>query len=513
MTEAVTVRRDGDTFQARMFWLRAARLLVADSPVTRVGFEIGPKSYDDIWVDYAPGRGQLDQFGVALRREHIQCKWHVAPGTYGYAQLIDPEFVNANARSLLQRALAAQQAAGERATGTRFKLLTNWTVQQGDPLRAMIGTRSGALRPKRLFSASTDRSQTGGVRKLWREHLGLDDAGLEAFAGTLAFGQAAGSLDDLREQLDAIFFMAGMRRIPPSDSAFAYDDLVFQWMAQGRQEFGAASLRDALGRERLLAGSAPPTMTYGVKSFEHALDPLELRCARVLDLTPEFDDRFVRDEADWATGLYPRIATFLREAAREGDRLRLALDAHATLAFAAGSVLDVKSGRAIELEQRSPNRRIWAADDVLPQADWPVLEAEVRAVGTGADIAVAAGFTHNIAKDVEAYIARHLPEVGRLLLCGPAGGPSPQSIRCGRHAADLAAALVTALRTSERAPRTHLFLAAPNALSFFVGQRRAQLGSTTLYEFDFEGGRDRTYRSSLVLPIEPLPLAAGLEKR
>ncbi|MBG6118167.1 MULTISPECIES: hypothetical protein [unclassified Sphingobium] len=108
MTEAVTVRRDGDTFQARMFWLRAGRLLIPESAITRVAFETGPKSYDDIWVDYIPGRGQLDQDGMALVREHIQCKWHVSPGTYGYTHLIDPEFVNANARSLLQRALAAQ---------------------------------------------------------------------------------------------------------------------------------------------------------------------------------------------------------------------------------------------------------------------------------------------------------------------------------------------------------------------------------------------------------------------
>lgn len=500
MTEAVTVRRDGDTFQARMFWLRAARLLIADGPVTKVGFEIGPKSYDDIWVDYAPGRGQLNQFGVALLREHIQCKWHVAPGSYGFAHLADPEFVNANARSLLQRALAAQQLAGDQASGTRFKLLTNWTVDRDDPLREMIGTRSGALRAKRLFDATTDRSQAGGMRKLWREHLGLDDAGLQVFAAMLAFGQASESLDDLRDQLDLVFFMAGMRRIPPSDSAFPYDDLIFQWMAQGRQEFDRASFHDALGRERLLASTTPPIMTYGVKSFEHALDPLELRCAKVLDLTPEFDERFVREEADWTTQLYPRLQDFLREAAMDADKLRLALDAHATLAFAAGSVLDIKSGRAIELEQRSPNRQIWSADDADRQADWPVLETEMRTIGTGPDMAIAAGFTHDIAHDVANYIVAEVPAVGRLLICRPAGGPTPQSIRCGRHAADLATALITSLRAEAVAQRLHLFIAAPNVLAFFIGQRRQQLGRVTLYEFDFEGGRDRTYRPSLSLP-------------
>lgn len=502
MTEAVTVRRDGDTFQARMFWLKAARLLIPDSALARVAFETGPKSFDDIWVDYVPGRGQLDQHGAVILREHIQCKWHVSPGSYGFANLADPEFINANSRSLLQRAHAARVTAGDQAHGTRFKLLTNWTIDRDDPLRLLIGTRSGSLRAKRLFDDTTDRSRVGGVRKLWREHLSLDDISLEEFAGVLSFGQASDTLDDIREQLDLVFLVAGMRRIPAHQSAFPYDDLIFQWMAQGRLEFERETLQDALKAEGLLAISEPRPRTYGVKSFEHAIDPLELRCTKVLDLTPDFDERFIKDGKDWADSLYPRLATFLHQAARDGDRLRLALDAHATLAFAAGSVLDIKSGRAVELEQRSPHRRIWAADDSEPQPDWPSVEIEWRTVGTGIEIAVAASFTHDIAAAVERYVSDELAEVGQLVICRPAGGANPQSVRSGRHAADLAIALVAALLDKRPTPRTHLFLAAPNALGFMLGQRRARLGSVTLYEYDFEGNRDGSYRPSLSLPIE-----------
>ena len=49
MTQAITARRDGDTFQARLFWDRAARLLDEDGAIIKVGFEVGPKSFDDIW--------------------------------------------------------------------------------------------------------------------------------------------------------------------------------------------------------------------------------------------------------------------------------------------------------------------------------------------------------------------------------------------------------------------------------------------------------------------------------
>jgi hypothetical protein len=182
MTQAVTVRRDGDTYQARLFWYHAARLLDPESPVMRVGFETGPKSFDDIGVEYDSARSAVDQYGDPLRREHIQCKWHVTPDSYGYSHLVDPEFINANARSLLQRAREAQLAHAPQGSGVRFKLVTNWRLDRNDPLREMVGTRSGAMRLERLYGSVTDNSKAGAVRKAWREHLGIDEAELRLLA-------------------------------------------------------------------------------------------------------------------------------------------------------------------------------------------------------------------------------------------------------------------------------------------------------------------------------------------
>ena len=138
-------------------------------------------------------------------REHIQSKWHVTPDSYGYAQLIDPDFINANAKSILQRAQTAQLAYAPDGAGCRFKLLTNWRIDRGDPLRELIGNRSNAMRLERLFGTQTDSSKAGQVRKAWRDHLGINEAELRLLAGTLAFGEATDSLDDWRERLDALF--------------------------------------------------------------------------------------------------------------------------------------------------------------------------------------------------------------------------------------------------------------------------------------------------------------------
>lgn len=506
MTQAVAVRRDGDTFQARQFWLRAARLLDSKSPVRRVGFESGPKSFDDIWVEYEPDRRPNAPDGTQLQREHLQCKWHVAPGTYGFADLIEPEFINANARSLLQRAYEAQVEYAPDGKGVRFKLVTNWQIDRTDPLGPMINNRSGSIRLERLYGSKTDRSSAGAVRKMWREHLGIEEDDLRVLAGTIAFGHVSGTLDDLRERLAEIFGVVGLRQDPSSRSTFIYDDIVFQWMAQGRLEFDHKTFRDACRQEGLLGQSQDRPQVYGVKSFEHAFDRLEERCDDVLDFVPVFDERYIRDDADWQAKLYPELREFLTRAARDRPRLRLALDAHTTLAFAAGSVLNIKSGRDIELEQRTIGRRVWSADDMPSDPRWPTLLDTLQDLDTDqVDLAVALGITHDISDDVRRYIQGCLHSAGKLLSMSPRGGPSAQAVTSGRHAFDLVQAAKDAIRRAKlpggQPVTTHIFVAAPNAFTFFLGQQQPILGRVRLYEFDFEGGRGGSYSASLTLPL------------
>lgn len=506
MTQAVTARRDGDTFQARQFWLRAGQLLDPASPIVRVGFESGPKSFDDVWTEYATGREPRDAAGNPLRREHIQSKWHATPGTYGYADLTDPDFINANARSLLQRARDAQLQNAPHGAGTQFKLVTNWHLDRGDNLNPLVSLRSGSIRLDRLFGTKTDNSRAGQIRKSWRDHLELDDDELRLFAGTLAFGPTSGTLDELRGWLDILFASVGLRRVPAHESAFFYDDLIFQWMAQGRLEFDEQSLRAACTEQGLFGDQQDRPRVFGVKSFEHAYDRLENRCDGVLNLVPAFDKRFIQDDADWSSRLYPELSAFLRDAASDRQELRLALDAHTTLAFAAGSILDVKSGRRVELEQRTPKRDVWSADDVPKDPNWPGLEQSVIDLNSDAlDIAVAIGITHDISNDVRSYVDEHLSDVGRLLVLGPSSGAGYRSVAAGRHAFELAQAAKNAMRAAmagtPQEAHIHIFIAAPNALTFFLGQQSPVLGRVRLYEFDFEGSRDRTYRPSLTLPV------------
>ena len=277
-------------------------------------------------------------------------------------------------------------------------------------------------------------------------------------------------------------------------------------MAQGRLDFDRKTFREACRRENLLRQSEDRPRPFGVKSFEHAFDRLEERCEDVLDLVPAFDERYIRSDADWESKIYPELRAFLNLAARGRSRLRLALDAHTTLAFAAGSVLNIKSGRDVELEQRTLGRHAWVADDVAPNPRWPTLRETLQDLGRDrVDLAVALGITHDIAEDVRQYVDAHLHSVGRLLSLKPATRPSAQVVVAGRHAFELVQAAKEAIRRAK--PRigqggmTHIFVAAPNAFTFFLGQQQSLLGRVRLYEFDFEGERGGSYSASLTLPI------------
>lgn len=505
MTQAVIVARDGAAYQARLFWQKASLLLDPHGSVVKVGFESGANGFDDMWVEYDPPL--LDQEGNFLRREHVQCKWHVSPDSYGHASLADPAFLNATARSHLQRAIKAQRSHAPDGIGTRFRLVSNWRIDRADPLRTLVDERSHTLRVAMLFGTATDNSAMGRVRKLWREHLGITDDELRILARTLAFSETSESLDGLRELLDLYFRAVGLKRTPLSESAFIYDEVVYQWAAQGRLEFTRANFRGHCERESLIgeAGEGRPRV-YGVKSFEHATDRLEDRCSKVLNLVPGFFERQIRPESDWQCTLYPALKAFLLEAARESERIRLILDAHLTLSFAAGSVLNIKSGRLIELEQRTMGRAVWAPDDQPTAPSWPAwIFGEDQGGPAGDGIVVTVSLTHDVAEAVSRYATAALQEPRATLNARITTAPGARAVYCGRHAFELAESLVAkikSLRDAHPGHRVHLFMAAPGAFSFFLGQRATAIGPVTLYEFDYDDANGGSYEASLCLPIQ-----------
>lgn len=160
MTRANVARHQGDNFQARLFWLKATAFLDPKSNVISVSYESGPKSFDDISIEYDPTRPPSDREGRPIFRRHMQCKWHTTAGTFGHQDFIDPQFINAETNSLLRKVHTAQNLYAADGAGAQFQFHTNWRLQADDPLLPIIRKDDGALDIAKLRIGG-DRSALG----------------------------------------------------------------------------------------------------------------------------------------------------------------------------------------------------------------------------------------------------------------------------------------------------------------------------------------------------------------
>jgi hypothetical protein len=484
--------------------LKAASLLDPQSPIITVAYETGPKSFDDIRIEFDPQKPPQDHEGKSIYRKHLQCKWHTTAGSFGYQDLIDPVFINAERFSLLQRAHQAQVQHAADGLGYQFQFVTNWRLKPEDPLQQLIRKESDALDITCLCEGKTDRGRMGQVRKLWREHLGLDQAGLALVARVLAIAETSESLASLRERLDDKFAVVGMKRVPLHEAAFFYDDLIVKLLAQGRIQFDRKSFREMAEREGLLHTSIEPNPVpiIGIRSFMHPIDSLEERCQSILNIVPYFDGRYIRHDSDWQAKIFPELKSFLFASARSTDHLRLILDAHVSVAFGVGTLLNVKSGKHIEIEQRTSGRRFWSMDDTPVDSIWPKIFFEEEHVADGdGEIALAISLTHDVFPAVSTFVKKNMPQVSQILHFKPQDGPSQKAIRSGPHAWMLAESVVHRLATLSKSGhtirRTHIFLAGPNGFAFFLGQHQKAIGPVSIYEWDFDGLRGGGYSLGL----------------
>lgn len=507
MTQAVVTLRDGATFQARKFWLYASRLLDAQGPVTRIGFEAGARGFDDIWIEYEQGRAPKDQFGNPFLLERIQCKWHAKGGYYTFEDLTLPAFINAQTTSMLQRAYSALLHDRSHGRAPRLTLETNHRATMNDPMHKLLSMKSFTLDVNGLFKGTTKRSATFQLRQLWMSHLGIDESELRALSVSLSLAHTSESLDMLRDRLDTACLTAGLVRPDPNSSSTIYDGNIYEWVGQQRFEFDRKTFREKCGDEGLLAAPERSGRVFGVKTFEHASDRLELVCEDTLNMVPAFNERFIRDVKAWKTSLQPLLKDFLLGLPAEDGRLRLALDAHATIAFATGAVLDTKSGRIIEIVQRSPQRVIWSADDCPISPSWPTWTFHEEIVShDGQGTACAVSITRDAAPMVRHYVAQRLPGIRRILVAQLNVGSGQGVVECGAHANLLAERLSDRLKSDREADpalfmeRVHLFVSAPNGFTFFLGRHVQILKPVTLYEFDFGRDRHGSYEPSLLYP-------------
>lgn len=495
MANAVVPRLQGDNFQTRWFWYRAAGMYLNEN-IHAVGYEVEDvRSFDDVVVYFAEpnSEGSLQDF--------YQIKFRVTAGApFTHMSLAEPGFINATAVSILQRLRDAQRIHAPDGIGARFYLVTPTDIDPEDPLRNLISQAEGAIRWDRL-SQGGPRSRMGKVREAWKKNLGLDsDEELQRVLMPFRIRERAPMLADLRKHASDRLRLAGWR--PYEDGlASLYDDLPGKLVQHERTVFTADELRE-IGRQEGLwlsppLGLRPPTRTVGIRSFTGGTESMSEEVDELLCLLEHFDDRWPIDDHGWRGAIIPRVREFLRTLPQD-QPVHLTVRAHNTIAFAAGYTLHSKAGVEVYPVQVGGAHQIWQP---LARAHdgTEVWAVEKIGVGEGADIALAIGVTHEIMDEVVRFARQDLNHVGRVVGLRVHPAPGPSAIRDGTHANQLAqsaVALTKAAKDGQRGAVVHVFAAAPAGFMFFLGQNAHALGRCRLYEHDFSETQPLPYESS-----------------
>lgn len=495
----------GTDYQHRYFWIQACRLFCERHVVNGVGLEKAEvKAFDDVLTTYH--QPVYDAHNRLIEGDFFQLKFHVdfARELHG-ADLTNPKFIGATHYSLFDRLVEAT-AGGD--VPRRMTLVTPWAINNTDPLKLLVSGRDGEMILDPLFASRA----TVAMRKLresWRTAVGgptVTDDRLRSLLRHLRIRSNV-PLWQIDEMLDAKLAMAGLVPIDRTKLGDSYLALSEAFLKGHTFEHDAAGLEKFLRQEGLWIGRPAAAegqpVQLGIKSFSPFAYELEDE-ARVLNLLPFFHGRATTGDVTWDRDLFDPIRGFLVAQIKAGGDYDLHFDAHLSIGFAAGWILD-KAGAAVTPIQRFHNgkRLRWADEGTTVTA--PLWEhARTIDVGEGPETALAIEVTQPVADDVAIYLKLSTPAVGKIVVFTIAGGPTRTSIRDGKHAHALAESLCSAVRdmrpAAERQRPLHVFAAAPVALAFLIGHQAAPWGPTITYEFDFDTKAPGAYSPAFHLP-------------
>ncbi len=484
----------------------ACALLDDFSKVERVVYEDNAiKSFDDVAVYYCSGH--TSNRGMPLDADFYQVKFHVTSnGALTGESFCVPGFIGATTVSLLQRMMSAYDHCYREGINHQLLLYTPWAIHPDDHLATVHSLRDGSIRWDALATGG-DRSKSGRLRKLWRDHLGLqsDDELRQLLANVLI--KQGPALDDLARCLNWRLEARGLKPVQESCLIHPYDELTRKMLANNMNELTARSLIEICGREGLLV-TAPTRSgnitTLGIRSFLRWAEDLHNQTQYMICLSHHFEGRRIVNQDDWNNEIPTSLRIFIEQHIARGGSYRIHLDTHSSIAFLAGCFLPEKMGVQVEIVQHSGQGiNSWNFTNGQGQGrDFDSLEfAEETFQQGGKEWALAIGLTHNIKNDVLHYINNSLPSIGHVMLVFPADGPSSFSVRDGKHAEYLASQLLYHLRTRGAdigvETRVHIFSSAPNGFNFCLGRKMHPFHRWTLYEFDFGSGKTGAYTPSI----------------
>jgi hypothetical protein len=352
-----------------------------------------------------------------------------------------------------------------------------------------------------------DRSKFGKVRKAWRDHLGITEEELENVLLPLRVKHSYDDEQRLKENLNNSLLLGGLKSIPDDERASKYVNLIQQLHKEGKNIITREDLQEICAREGLLSPEKKneSEVTIGIRSFQRGAENLHLEVHSILCLQHRFIGRFVLEEVSWNDDIRPAIQNFSETVRALKKPLVIHLDTHLSCALYFGYCLDPKyGGLDVTIIQKTNNGKLkWRPTGQAGStaSNWDFKE-EVSSEDHP-DIAIALSVTKDIKLDVDEHFTTHGGSIGKIFHATIRPGVSNSSIKDADQIMVAVQELLTYINTKRRGKlksgRVHLFLAAPNAFAFFLGQLIKPLGEVVLYEFDFEKVRGGNYEQVITI--------------
>jgi hypothetical protein len=500
-SKQIAARMSGDDYQARFFWYMASQLLFVDSNVARVSIEYDEATHvDDVAVFYKPP--DKSDLGIQSEADFFQVKFHVDQrNSYTADNMIDPSFINSPSKSLLQHFFEAYNDLRGAYSLFTLNLVSNWIWRGDDNLATSI--RDGGTLPDKFFTAS-ERTNFGQIRKRWTEHLHTDDETFQDFGQRLQFNLNYFGNGALNSALSDRLIRAGLRPLDPCSIISPYDDVARKFIQKGRTVFDKDSLLTECRRERLVQSDPIPLSekTIGIRSFVRFAENIGIETDGFVCVSDQFDGRHARYDSSWMQAA-ASIKKFIESNLQELGRVehKILLDCHSSLALFAGYL--ITSRAPVYPAGPRPKQELYkpTTQKSVPESDlWKVRFIPVK---DGAPyLAVVISVTHQADRQVLEYIDQGRDDVSNLLILEPPAGTGPSSVIDANQALAMSHSLMQIVRRYQNNhQRTLLFISAPNFLSYFIGQQCPALGNLTLFEYDFDGPQQRTYRESITIPL------------
>lgn len=506
MATSVIARQSGDDFQSKFFWLKACGLNLPHTCIKKVAWEMDSTfGFDDVVVYYDPS---AKESGYDVTEEYYQVKFHVDHRrAFTCEALMDPSFIGNTTESILQRLHKNYNNDPSTFASKRYNIVNTWGLDHNDDLPKLLGN-NGGLRLDLLFKKGPT-SANGKIRETWKAHLEIDsDEKLREILTPLRIMHSFGDERHVKDQLNSNLLLSGLRPISADQHSSKYNDLIQKLHASGKNVFTKDELFDILKAEDLYIGKVSDQENYfkvGVRSFRKGAENLHNEVDQISCFLHCFSSRFILEEYAGMEFINAEIKAIAEKIIENKKPILLHLDTHLSLATLLGSQLNPKFGvPEITLVQKTFNgKKLWKADtDTAPTQTapfWTITEEQLNEHGDETVLSI--NVTHNIIEDVNAFVEENLSHVKARVHATILPKIGATSLIDANHAVSALEELINTVRTLKRKSaamgKVHVFIAAPNAMAFYLGQKISLLGKSMLYEFDFEQQRNGGYHAIL----------------